>query len=368
MQVRFGPMKKGTHLTIMHNRTHHTDPGTPDPSEPTAAQEDTASPNEVGCVAGVDLGGTNLRVALADMAGTILARWSSSTVGIRSPETILGLICDGVKHTLRDINVPRDALRSIAVGVPGITDVDNGVVLATSYLMGWQNIPLRARLEQELNVAAAIDNDVNLAAIGESWMGVAKAARDFMFLAIGTGIGAGIVLNGRPYRGSCWAAGEIGYMLLPGSREVPGKSDEPGALESVLGGEGIRAQWQNLWNPGQTALPRELTATQIFDQAVAGDALAATILRQSATLLAYAIYNVSGVLNCPLFVLGGGVGQHPALCRATQTLLEPWDFRQRPRVTCSALGEDAQLLGAIRTALETAGDHAAYTETCRGLP
>jgi glucokinase len=302
------------------------------------------------------------------MSGTILTRWSSSTVGIRSPETILGLICDGVRHTLRDINAPQGALRSIAVGVPGITDVDNGVVVATSYLMGWQNIPLRARLEQELSVAAAIDNDVNLAAIGESWMGVAKAARDFVFLAIGTGIGAGIMLNGQPYRGSCWAAGEIGYMLLPGSREIPGKRDEPGALESVIGGEGIRAHWQNLWNPDQTALPRELTATQIFDHAVAGDALAAAILRQSATLLTYAIYNISGVLNCSLFVLGGGVGQHPALCHATQGLLEQWDFRQRPQITQSALGQDAQLLGAIRTALETAGKHAAYPEICRGLP
>jgi predicted NBD/HSP70 family sugar kinase len=366
MQVRSGSMKQRTNLTTMHNCSHDTDPGTPHASGTTAAQESTASPNGAGCVAAVDLGGTNLRLALADMAGTILSRWSSSTVGIRSPETILGLICDGVKHTLRDIHAPQDALRSIAVGVPGITDVDNGVVLATSYLMGWQNIPLRARLEQELNVAAAIDNDVNLAAVGESWMGVAKGARDFVFLAIGTGIGAGIVLNGQPYRGSCWAAGEIGYMLLPGSREVPGKSDEPGALESVLGGEGIRARWQNLWNPDQTALPRELTATRIFDQAVAGDELAATILRQSATLLAYAIYNICGVLNCPLFVLGGGVGRHPALCHATQALLEPWDFR--PRVTRSALGEDAQLLGAIRTALDTAGNHAAYPETCRGLP
>ena len=349
-------MKRRTHLTTMHKLSHETDRETPQRqiSRSAAAEEGAAAVEGTGCVAGVDIGGTNLRVGLADMTGTILARWSSSTVGIRSPETVIRLICDGVRHTLRQIDASPDMLRSIAAGVPGITDVENGVVIATSYLMGWQNIPLQAWLEQELNVASTIDNDVNLAAIGESWAGVAKSTGDFVFLAIGTGIGAGIVLNGHLYRGSCWAAGEIGYMLVPGTREEPGQSGDPGALESVLGGEGIKAQWQKLWSADKTALPRDLTATQIFDRAPGGDALARAILRQSANLLAYAIYNISGVLNCPLFVLGGGVGLHPSLCRATREILEQWDFRERPRVMLSSLGEDAQVLGAIRTALDTA--------------
>ncbi|MGA8531886.1 MAG: ROK family protein [Acidobacteriaceae bacterium] len=333
-----------------------TDRGTPGPQprETTAARDGAATRAGSHCVAGVDIGGTNLRVALADMSGTILARWSSSTIGIRTPETVIRLICDGVRHTLRQVDAPPDALRSIAAGVPGITDFESGVVIATSYLMGWQNIPLRARLEQELSVPSAIDNDVNLAAIGERWIGVAESTRDFVFLAIGTGIGAGIVLNGLPYRGSCWAAGEIGYMLLPGVGAEPRKSGEPGALESVLGGEGIRAQWQRVWTADKTALPMELTATRIFDHASEGDALAQTILRQSANLLAYAICNISGVLNCPLFVLGGAVGLHPPLCEATVEILESRDFRERPRVVRSALGEDAQVFGAIRTALDTA--------------
>ncbi|MFZ0630879.1 MAG: ROK family protein [Acidobacteriaceae bacterium] len=340
-------------MTTTHNCSDGTDRGIPHPQtrETTVAQDGAATMAGSRCVAGVDIGGTNLRVALADMSGTILARWSSSTIGIRSPDTVIRLICDGVRRTLRQIDAPPEALKSIAAGVPGIADVENGVVIATSYLMGWQNIPLRARLEQELRVAAAIDNDVNLAAIGEGWLGVAESTRDFVFLAIGTGIGAGIVLNGRPYRGSCWAAGEIGYMLLPGVGEQLRKSGEPGALESVLGGEGIRAQWQRLWNANKTALPRELTATRIFDHASGGDALAQTILGQSANLLAYAVCNISTVLNCPLFALGGAVGLHPALCKATREILEQWDFRERPRVVRSALGEDAQLFGAIRTAL-----------------
>src|SRR5882762_6433021 len=104
---------------------------------------------------------------------------------------------------------PRHTLKSIAVGAPGITDVNEGIVIATSYLMGWRDVPLRALLENAFHVPAAIDNDVNLAAIGESWAGAAKGTRDFVFLAIGTGIGAGIMLNGHPFHGENWAAGEI---------------------------------------------------------------------------------------------------------------------------------------------------------------
>src|SRR5580692_4679687 len=293
--------------------------------------------NRSGYVVGVDVGGTNLRMALADMNGTPLLKWSTSTVGLRGPDAVIGLIVDGVRKLLTKAAAAPEALKSVAVGVPGVTNTEDGVVIATSYLMGWRNVPLKALLENELHIPAAVDNDVNLAAIGESWVGSAKGSQDFVFLAIGTGIGAGIVLNGRPYRGSCWAAGEIGYMLLPGTIADPGKSHEPGPLESLIGGEGIREQWRRTWSVDKTSLPRELTATEIFDHALRGEAAARTILRTSATLLAHAIYNISLVLNCSLFVLGGSVGLHPALCDEVQSIADQWNVRVRPHVVRSAL-------------------------------
>jgi glucokinase len=195
---------------------------------------------------------------------------------------------------------------------------------------------------------------VNLAAVGESWVGATKGARDFIFVAIGTGIGAGIVLNHSLFHGAGWAAGEIGYMLVPGTPNAPRKRDEPGALESMIGGEGIRAEWQKLWTADNTTLPREMVASEIFDAALAGDPLAQTILQQSARMLSHAIYNMSLVLNCPLFVLGGGVGLHPALCAATRGMLQQWAVRGRPDLIPSELGSDAQLMGALRLALDTA--------------
>jgi glucokinase len=309
---------------------------------------------EAGYVAGVDIGGTNLRLALADRSGAIVAKWSSSTAGVRGADAVVNLICEGVQHVLQQTAVPRGSLKAIAVGVPGVTDVEEGRVIATSYLLGWRDVPMAAMLESALNIPSAVDNDVNLAAVGESWAGATKGARDFVFVAIGTGIGAGIVLNHSLFHGAGWAAGEIGYMLVPGTPNAPRKRDEPGALESMIGGEGIRAEWQKIWAVDKTTLPREMVASEIFDAALAGDALAQIILQQSARMLSHAIYNMSLVLNCPLFVLGGGVGLHPALCAATRGMLQQWAVRGRPELIPSELGPDAQLLGALRLALDTA--------------
>lgn len=316
--------------------------------------ENTVSASGSGYVVGVDIGGTNLRLALADMTGAIVARWSSSTAGSRGADAIIDLICNGVMDCLQQVSVSRSALAAIAAGAPGITDVDAGIVIATSYLLGWQDVPLRDMFEAALGIPAAVDNDVNLAAIGESRAGAAIGVNDFVFLAIGTGIGAGIVLNGKPFRGMGWSAGEVGYMLVPGVPERPADHGKPGSLEGIVGGEGIKTEWQRQWTRKRTILEKHVTATEIFDAALKGDQLAQIVLEQSARILAYAVYNMSLMLNCPLFVLGGGVGMHPALENATRHILEQWNRHGNMKLTRSLLGPDAQLVGAIHLALATA--------------
>ncbi|WP_263367817.1 ROK family protein [Edaphobacter bradus] len=311
-----------------------------------------------GLVVGVDIGGTNLRLALADPSGNILARWSASTVGVRAPEIVVELIHNGVANVLEQAGVSRSLLRAIAVGAPGITNVETGVVIATSYLLGWRDVPLRNLLEESLGIPAAVENDVNLATLGESWTGAAQGYSDFVFIAIGTGLGAGIFLGGRPFHSKDWTAGEIGYMLLPGLPGQPAERGKPGALEEILGGGGIKAQWQSRWSQDATTLPSSLHATEVFDHALLGDALAHSILQQSAHMLASVIYNIALVLNCPLFVLGGGVGSHPVLHEAAQQILIDWNTRVQPQLARSRLGSDAQLIGAIRLALHTANDAA----------
>jgi glucokinase len=309
---------------------------------------------EEGYVIGADIGATNLRLVLADMTGTVVARFRTSTAGIRSAEAVMEMVCDAADKLLNEVGAERCALRAIAAGAPGVTDVDAGVVIATSYLMGWRDVPLRAMLESALGVPAAVDNDVNMAVLGESWAGAGKGTRDFVFLAIGTGIGAGILLNGSLFHGTGWSAGEIGYMLVPGVSEEPVKSHEPGALEEAAGGEGLRKHWRSLWNAERTSHPQDMTATQIFEAAAAGDTLARGVLERAARVLAYTIYDISLVLSCPLFVLGGSVGLHPVLCDAIREIMLARSARGVPRLERSMLGTDAQLIGAVRLALDTA--------------
>ena len=340
----------------MHNNSHKvTGEMTQQQAGSTnATQKESSAAKDGGYVAGVDIGATNLRLALANLAGTVVARWSSSTVGIRDPQAVIALIREGIRELLAAVSAPCGALHAVAAGAPGITNVDSGVVIATSYLMGWRDIPLRTLLEDALGAPAMVDNDVNLAAIGEHWIGAAQGVQDFVFIGIGTGVGASIMLNGVPFRGCGWGAGEVGYMLVPGITEFQSEPGEPGGLERIIGGDGIKAQWQSIWRAGKTSLPKDLTATQIFDHALTGDPLAQSLLDQTARMLAHAVYNMHVVLDCPLFVLGGGVGVHPGLCRATEEMLDQLKMRDHPRLITSALGPDAQQMGALRLALDLA--------------
>jgi glucokinase len=309
-------------------------------------------------VVGVDIGGSNLRVALADRNGTPLSKWVTSTKEAASPQQVISLIRRGFSQLLRQTSVPPSSLRAIAVGAPGVTDRHAGVVVATSYLRGWKNVPLAALLQAELQLPVVVENDVKLAAIAEHWLGAAQGVPNFIFLAIGTGIAAGIFVNGHLVHGRDWIAGEVGYLIVPGTRETPSKPGEPGPLESAIGGEGIRQQWlaSSRANGGTNA--QDLSATAIFYNALAGNSQAMKVFDRSARILAYAVHNISAVLNPSLFVLGGGVGTNGPLIRATQRILDCYTQPSRPQLVASALGPDAQLIGAIRLALDRAESEA----------
>jgi glucokinase len=309
---------------------------------------------EPAYVFGIDIGGTNLRIALADMSGRVLARASATTTNVRDAHLVVAKIRECADQLLQETGIPRDAVAAVGAGAPGITNAETGVVIVTSYLMGWRGVPLKSMLEDAIGVPAAVDNDVNLAALGESFFGAANGIPDFVFLAVGTGVGAGIILRGELFQGTAWTAGEIGYMLVPGVSEKPVEPGQPGPLEGLVGGEGLRQKWLSSWNSTQTSLPQNLTATQIFDGAVDGDALANSLLDRAANTLACAIFNMTLILNTPLFILGGSVGLHPVLRDRTQSAVDAHARRLCPRLVLSTLGNDAQIMGAIRLAQVTA--------------
>jgi glucokinase len=295
-------------------------------------------------VIGADIGGSYARLALADLNGTIIGRWHAALRADRSPKAVTALIGSAVLQMLEQYKVPTKKVLELVAGAPGITDVEAGRVLSAPNLTGWHDVPLRDLLQKETSIPATIENDVKLGALGESWRGAARGTANYVFLAIGTGMGAGIVVNHMLHHGANWAAGEVGYMLLPGLPADAPTQDIPGALESTVGGKGIERAWAEM--NGSESVEPGIKATDVFDLATQGNPQARELLQRVADQLALAVTNMSLMLDLSLVVLGGGVGGHTALVEAVRRRLERNEFA-RPQVAISSLGGEAQLYGAI---------------------
>jgi glucokinase len=261
------------------------------------------------------------------------------------------MITAAVLQVTRQHKISIKRVLELVVGAPGITDVIGGRVLSAPNLTDWHDVPFRDLLEKELRIPSTVENDVNLGALGESWRGAARGTANFVFLAIGTGVGAGIVLNHMLHHGANWSAGEVGYLLLPNLSSDPPTKDALGALESEVGGKSIERVWADLAGPSENE--KSLRATEVFDSALLGDQKARGLLQHVANQLAMAITNLSLVLDLSLVVLGGGVGGHPALLQAIQRKLERNEIA-RPQLVLSSLGGEAQIHGAIWLGLQAA--------------
>ena len=306
-----------------------------------------------GFVAAADIGGTRLRMMLTDANGRPLAQWATHLrERQKTPRAVISLLQTGLQEMMKRSGVST-RIRHLCIGAPGITDVDRGVVLAAPNLQGWTDLPLREMVERELRVHCSVDNDTNLAALGERAEGVARGMDDFIFIAVGTGVGAGIFVRGALLRGSSWSAGEVGYLPVNGAPREAVRMEETGQLERVIGGAGVEASWQKILrrerrSAHQSLMP--LRASQIFDLAEDGHGLALEVLTEAARILADTVTTISLLLNPQMVVLGGGIGSHRALCRATEAQLEKNQFA-RPALRSSSLGTEAQLYGAIAVAL-----------------
>jgi glucokinase len=304
-----------------------------------------------GYVIGADIGGSHLRLALADLSGSVVGRWNAALRADRSPKAVTEMLGGAVLQLLRRHRVPAKKVLELVAGAPGITNVKAGRVLSAPNLTNWHDVPFRDLLQSEAGIPTTIENDVNLGALGESWQGAARGFANFVFLAVGTGVGAGVVVNNMLHHGANWSAGEVGYMLLPGLCSDSPTADNLGALESAVGGKSIERAWAELdGSPGSEKASR---ATDVFDRAAAGDQKARSFLHHIAEQLAMAVTNLSLVLDLSLVVLSGGVGSHEALLQAMRRRLERNEFA-RPQLVKSSLRGEAQIYGAIWLGLQVA--------------
>jgi len=253
--------------------------------------------------------------------------------------------------TLREeLRIPAKRLLAAGVAAPGITDVAAGLVVSVPSMPGWENVPLERLLAEKLGVPVTVENDVNLAALGEHSYGIAQGERNFVFVHVGRGVGAGLIINGQVHHGPEWTAGEIGYLLVFGKLQ-PVRKSQVGALEAAIGTCGIERQWRELVAQHGLAGLEQLSGTEILDRAASGDPLAQQIVDKTSDYLAMVCSYLSLILNCSLIVFGGELGVHPTLLQATSARLEEHDFAH-PRLAITQLGTKAELRGALRLALQ----------------
>ena len=308
---------------------------------------------ERGCVLAVKLTGDSLSFLLVDLNGHEL---DTHTIPLADRKTTPDAICifigEEVRRLLRKHRKKREQLLALVMGVPAITNVDEGMVLSISTLENWRSVPLRAKLNRIVDCVVIIENDTNLAAQGERYCGAAQAEETFILIHIGPNVGAGIVLGGQIYHGSQWSAGEIAYLRLPNTSRKRPTLHEFGELDTLLTGSGILDNWhegRRKQDAGDDQ--KRMDALAVLNLAQAGDARAEKIVQHRATIVSDIIVNLSLILNPGLILLEGEVGSHPALISAVQKQLLESEFAVT-KIGAGMLGDTSVLWGGIAIALE----------------
>ncbi len=296
-------------------------------------------------VVGVDIGGTKTAL-LAWSCGTqaVLAHDTFATPTAIGPEAMVDRLVEAVDTLLLGCRQDRAHLRGIGVAVPGLVDAASGVVLTAGNLAGWTTVPLCDLLAARLHIPVVIEHDANAAAVGERWQGAARDLASFAFVALGTGIGVGLVLNGQLYRGAHHAAGELGDLVV-GRGYLGQDRDGQGNLAQLIGGKTLRRQAYQVTGD-------ELRSAEVITRAEE-DAALGVMADAVVDYLAMAIIAIAALLDPEAIIVGGGTAE------AGEDLLDP--VRERvarevsapPLLIASALGSEAQLYGAVFRVLQS---------------
>jgi glucokinase len=313
-------------------------------------------------VLGIDIGGTNLVVgAVRRDGGAVIGDHSHPTEPSRGPDAIVSDLEEMSRHTIGLVEASGGHVVGLGVGAPGPLDTARGVVLLTPNL-GWVDMPLRDRLAEATGLRTALDNDANCAILGEAWVGAARGARFAIGMTIGTGIGGGIVLDGRLHHGAADCAGEIGHVTIEMNGRRCGCGNY-GCLEAYASGPAIAVRAVEQLRLGADSVLDALvdgnhdrvTAQTVFAAAHDGDELAMEVVRDTARYLGTGVANLLNIFNPDLFVIVGGVTQAgDALFEPLQREVARRAFKpavESCRIVPGALGGLAGVYGAARVFL-----------------
>jgi len=295
-----------------------------------------------GHVLGIDLGARRLTVALADIAGRVLAEADEPTDS-RGGAWTLDQIARIADRLARDNQTHLSRIRSIVMATPGVVNPKSGSIELAPNITGLDHLNVVGLLGEKLGGAVILENDINLSLLGELWHGCARGVDNVAFLALGSGVGLGLYVNGRLVRGANGAAGEIGYLPVGGD-PLQAESRLQGCLEYQIGATGVVRRYREA---GGSGVESEL---QVFERSQADDPVAAQVVEETARLTALAAAAVVATVDPQVLVLGGSVGTRPDFAeKVARVLLQ---VMPRPlEIRSSALGRRAGVVGALSVAL-----------------
>lgn len=313
-------------------------------------------------IVGIDLGGTKISTALADRTGKIIAHDYRETRATEGPDAVIGRMLDAARRVIVQAKVKTTQVAAVGIGAPGPLDIETGVVVSPPNLPGWERVFLKQLVEAELGITTFLDNDANAAALGEHRFGAGRGTKHMIYVTASTGIGGGLILDGRLYHGSSGMAGEIGHITVAPYGPLCGCGNR-GCLESFASGTAIAREARERVARGVPTLIADLaggdleriTAKLVAEAASQGDAEAQHILTEAMNYLGIGMANLVNLFNPQLIVIGGG------LTNIGKTLFEPVRRgidrhafsipAQAVRVVRAELGENAGVLGAVAVAL-----------------
>lgn len=304
---------------------------------------------------GLDIGGTTVKIAFLHMDGEFICKWEIPTDKTNGGVNIVGDIAKAIEEKIASLKLSKAQFVGIGVGAPGPFDLETGLIY-NAVNIGWKNYPLKALLVEKTGLPVVADNDANVAALGEMWKGAGNGAKDVVCVTLGTGVGGGVIANGKIIQGIKGAGGEIGHMTAIPYGGAPCNCGKAGCLETIASATGIaRIATERVVVGEESSLQHvykengALTAKDVFDAAYQGDSLANGIVEHIAFHLGLALSHLANSLNPEKIVIGGGVSKAgDILIDAINKHFKEFCFptvRESTSIAIATLGNDAGVIG-----------------------
>lgn len=269
---------------------------------------------------GIDVGGTTIKVGICDEQGNLKATYEGPTHAEEGPDAGIERMAQYARKVVEDSPYAWEQVAGVGTGIAGFHDIPNGFINFANNL-GWRNVPAKKMLEEKLGVPVKLNNDANVAALGEAWGGAGRGISNLVCYTLGTGVGGGIIINGKIYEGFSGMAGELGHMaIVPDLEAINCTCGQKGCLETVSSATGIIRMAKDAVERGDRtslSLIEDITAKDVFDAGKAGDEVALRIINRAAYYLGRSMAAIAVVVNPQRFIVGGGVS------KAGEILFEP---------------------------------------------